>query len=213
MAELIAFIDDEGAVHQKNSAPGQRLGPAVPTDGYDLSAGQMLPFRGDNRYSVGPVEVLLGKRRCAGLDMMCRGVRGATTAEANTREDILEATRELLALLIRRNGMEVDEIASIIFTTTQDLNAEFPALAARQIGLIDVPLLCGHEMAVEGSLPRCIRILVHWNTDRRQDEMQHIYVRGAEALRPDVQQVPKIDRDELDRWIASKTGHGPGQPK
>ena len=84
--------------------------------------------------------------------MFCRGVRGATTVAANDREEILTATRQLLALMVRRNGIEKQDVASAIFTTTPDLDAEFPALAARQLGWLDVPLLCGHELSVPGSL-------------------------------------------------------------
>ena len=96
--------------------------------------------------------------------MTCRGVRGATTAESNDREAILEATRQLLALMVRHNSIDRHDLASAFFTVTRDLDAEFPALAARQIGWSDVPLLCGYEMAVPGSLGRCIRVLLHWNT-------------------------------------------------
>ena len=84
--------------------------------------------------------------------MACRGVRGATTVERNDREEILTATRQLLALMVRRNGIDKLDVASAIFTTTPDLDAEFPALAARQLGWLDVPLLCGHELSVPGSL-------------------------------------------------------------
>jgi len=134
--------------------------------------------------------------------MACRGVRGATTVEANDREQILVATRQLLALMIRRNGIEPEDVASAIFTTTPDLNSEFPALAARQLGWIEVPLLCGHEISVPGSLPYCIRLLVHWNTDRMQKDIHHVYIRGAESLRPDLQKLPQVDWDELETWIA-----------
>lgn len=115
----------------------------------------------------------------------CRGIRGATTAEANTREAILEATREMLELLIQENDLRPDDIASAIFSTTADLNAEFPAVAARQLGWVDTALFCTHEMAVPGSLARCVRVLVHWNTSRRADEVRHIYIRGARNLRPE----------------------------
>src|SRR5690554_2655155 len=104
------------------------------------------------------------------MSTVCRGVRGATTADANDRESILVATRQLFALMIRRNEIEPQDAASVIFTTTPDLNAEFPALAARQLGWLEVPLLCGHEIQVPGSLPRCIRILIHWNTKKSQSE-------------------------------------------
>ena len=93
--------------------------------------------------------------------MPCRGVRGAITNDRNAREDILAATRQLLALMIRTNGIEPRDVASAWFTTTPDVNAEFPALAARQLGWLDVPMLCGHEMAVPGSLPLCIRVMIH----------------------------------------------------
>jgi chorismate mutase len=138
--------------------------------------------------------------------MYCRGVRGATTVEANCREEILVATRQLMALIIRRNGIDPADVASAIFTTTRDLDAEFPALAARQLGWLDVPLLCGHEIGVPGSLPRCIRVMVHWNTEKTQDAIHHIYVRGAEALRPDMQQLPQVDWEELEAWIAEQIG-------
>jgi chorismate mutase len=115
----------------------------------------------------------------------CRGIRGATTAEDNTREAILAATREMLVLLIEQNDLHPDDIASAIFSTTPDLNAEFPAVAARELGWLDTALLCTHEMAVPGSLQRCVRVLVHWNTTRRADEVRHIYIHGAKNLRPE----------------------------
>ncbi len=133
--------------------------------------------------------------------MVCRGVRGATTVERNDREEILRATRELLALLIRQNAIARSDVASAIFTTTIDLDAEFPALAARQLGWGDVPLLCGHEIHVPGSLEKCIRVLVHWNTDKAQSEIRHVYVRGAVRLRPDLYEVPPVDLEELEAWI------------
>jgi chorismate mutase len=131
----------------------------------------------------------------------CRGVRGATTVADNTREEILTATRQLVALMVRRNGIDPKDVASAIFTTTPDLDAEFPALAARQLGWLDVPLLCGHELAVPGSLPRCIRLLVHWNTELPQADVQHIYVRDAVKLRPDLCKLPPVNWDELEVWI------------
>ena len=133
--------------------------------------------------------------------MRCRGVRGATTVDTNDREEILQATRELLALVIRRNGIDKQDVASATFSTTVDLDAEFPALAARQLGWLEVPLLCSHEISVPGSLKKCIRVLVHWNTDKSQSEIQHIYVRGAVRLRPDLSDIPPVDLDELEAWI------------
>lgn len=134
--------------------------------------------------------------------IVCRGVRGATTVEANTREAILKATRQLLALIIRRNGIEPTDIASAIFTVTKDLNAEFPALAARQMGWLDVPLLCGYEVEVPGSLMSCVRILLHWNTGRSQTEIHHVYIHDAISLRPDLSKLPAVDWQELEEWIA-----------
>jgi len=133
--------------------------------------------------------------------MACRGVRGATTVEANEREEILTATRQLLALMLRQNDIETEDIASAIFSTTPDLDAEFPALAARQLGLLDVPLLCGHEMLVPGSLTMCVRILLHWNTEKAQKEIHHVYVRDAQKLRPDIGKLPPVDMEELEEWI------------
>ena len=98
--------------------------------------------------------------------LVCRGVRGATTADANTAPAILEATRDLLERLISANGIEAEDIASVWFTTTPDLNAEYPALAARQLGWHDTALMCSHEMAVPHGLKACIRVLIHWNTTR-----------------------------------------------
>ena len=118
--------------------------------------------------------------------MRLRGIRGATTVDANTREAILQATIELLSALIEANGIHGDDVASAFFTTTPDLTAEFPALAARQtFGWSDVALMCGHEMNVPGSLPMCLRILLHVNTDRPQSEVRFVYLRGATALRGD----------------------------
>jgi chorismate mutase len=139
--------------------------------------------------------------------MACRGVRGATTVERNEREEILSATRQLLALMLRQNSIQPADVASAIFTTTTDIDAEFPALAARQLGLLDVPLLCGHEMAVPGSLTLCVRILLHWNTDKPQAAIQHVYIRDAERLRPDLQKLPPVDLEELERWIKEQMHH------
>ena len=138
------------------------------------------------------------------MDWCCRGVRGATTVASDDREEILNATRQLLALIIRRNGIETTDICSATFTVTQDLQAEFPALAARQLGWLDVPMLCGYEINVPGSLPRCIRILIHWNTRKTQTQIEHIYVREAVRLRPDISKLPPVDWDELEIWIQSQ---------
>jgi len=138
--------------------------------------------------------------------MVCRGVRGATTAGSNTRDDILTATRQLLALIISINGIEPHHVASAVFSLTRDLDAEFPALAARQLGWLDVPLLCTYEVDVPGSLRRCIRVLIHWNTDKAQNEIRHVYVKDAERLRPDISKLPPVDMAELEQWIAEQMG-------
>lgn len=140
--------------------------------------------------------------------MPCRGVRGATTVASNDREEILTATRQLLALMIRLNGIESRDVASATFSTTRDLDAEFPALAARQLGWLDVPLLCGHEMSVPGSLPLCIRVMLHWNTEKEQSEIEHVYVREANRLRPDLTKLPAVDWDELETWISEHMSAG-----
>ena len=137
--------------------------------------------------------------------MACRGVRGATCVEENSREAILRGGRQLLALMIRRNGIEAHDVGSAIFSVTHDLDAEFPAFAARQLGWLDVPLLCTNEVAVPGGLARCIRILVNWNTDKTQDEIFHIYMKEAARLRPDLHKLPAVDLDELEDWIAQHT--------
>jgi len=122
--------------------------------------------------------------------MPVRGIRGATTAGANTPEAIVDATRELLEELIRLNELDRDEVCFAYFTTTLDLDAEFPALAARRMGWTAVPLLCGNDMVVPGpnprSVPRGIRILLLYNTDRAQSEMRAAYLRGAQAIRADL---------------------------
>lgn len=119
--------------------------------------------------------------------MLTRGVRGATTVEANTAEAIVDAAKELLAAMMKANELDAEYVASAFFTATPDLNAEFPALAAREIGWTDVALLCGHEMNKPGSLPMCLRILLHVNTDKPAREIKHVYLRGARVLRPDLE--------------------------
>lgn len=140
--------------------------------------------------------------------MICRGVRGATTVESNSREAILEGTRKLLALMIRFNDIESGDVASATFTLTKDLDAEFPALAARQLGWSEVPLLCSYELCVPGSLEKCIRILVHWNTDKTQHDITHVYLNRAQKLRPDLAELPPVDLDELEAWIAKQIADG-----
>ncbi len=117
--------------------------------------------------------------------MWCRGIRGATTVEENTREAILEGTSELLKLMISYNDLEEDQIAAVTFTTTTDLNAEYPAVAARQLGWTDAALLCGHEMDVPSGLKKVIRILLLVNTEKSSKELKHVYIKEAMKLRPD----------------------------
>ena len=116
--------------------------------------------------------------------MFCRGIRGATTVEHNAREEILDATTELLKMLIERNDIRPEDVASAIFTLTEDLDAEFPALAARYLGWTEVALICMREIPVPGSLRLCIRILIHVNTTRSASDIQHVYIKGAVNLRP-----------------------------
>lgn len=118
--------------------------------------------------------------------MACRGVRGATTVEANDAQAILTATKELLEALVVANDISPDDLASAIFTVTDDLDAAFPAQAARQIGWDHVALLDSKEIPVPGSLARCIRVLLLWNTDKKQEEIRHVYLREAQSLRPDL---------------------------
>lgn len=116
----------------------------------------------------------------------CRGVRGATCAEANEEEAILAATKGLLEQIVEQNQIDPADMVSVIFTATPDLDAVYPARAARQMGWIQMPLLCMQEMTVSGSLKRCIRVLVHWNTERSQEEIRHVYLGQARKLRPDL---------------------------
>lgn len=119
--------------------------------------------------------------------MAVRGIRGATSVEHDIPEEILAATRELLLELLKSNSIkDFDEIVSAIFTTSPDLTSTFPAEAARSIGMKQVPLLCASEIAVPSSLPRCIRVLLHINTDKKQSEITHVYLREAKKLRPDM---------------------------
>ncbi|TDC42731.1 chorismate mutase [Actinomadura sp. KC345] len=120
--------------------------------------------------------------------MAVRAVRGATQVEADDREQILEATTELVSEVMSRNGLSTDDVISVVFTTTPDLTAEFPALAARKLGFHDVPLLCASEIAVPGALPRVIRLMAHIETGRPRADVQHVYLRGATALRLDIAQ-------------------------
>jgi chorismate mutase len=116
--------------------------------------------------------------------MATRGIRGATTVERNDRAQILAATRELLEVLVRLNGLRPDDVAYAWFTVTPDLDAEFPAFAAREIGWTEVPLMCGREIPVPGAIAGCIRVLIDWNTAKTQREVRHAFLRRAKELRP-----------------------------
>ena len=118
--------------------------------------------------------------------MTCRGIRGAIGVEVNETGAIISATRELLERIVVVNDLSVEDIASVIFTATPDLDAVYPARAARDMGWVNTPLLCMQEMAVAGSLPRCVRVLVHWNTNLSPDRIRHVYLGRARSLRPDL---------------------------
>jgi len=117
-----------------------------------------------------------------------RAVRGATQVPADEREQLLGAVAELVSELLARNGLSSDDLISMVFTATPDLHAEFPAYAARQLGITDVPLLCARELDVPGALPRVVRVLAHVETDRPRAALRHVYLRGAAALRTDLPQ-------------------------
>ena len=118
--------------------------------------------------------------------MSCRGMRGATTVGENSERAIIAATRTLLERMVSANGIATKDIASVIFTTTPDLDAAYPARAARDLGWTDTPLLGAQEIDVPNSLPRCVRVLILWNTDRSIDQITHVYLGAAAALRPDL---------------------------
>jgi chorismate mutase len=117
-----------------------------------------------------------------------RAVRGAIQIDHDSREQILEGSAELVRAVLERNGLTADDVISIVFTATPDLTAEFPAYAARLLGLTDVPLLCASEIAVPDALPRILRLLAHVETDKPRAELRHAYLRGAAALRTDLPQ-------------------------
>lgn len=120
------------------------------------------------------------------MSLRMRGIRGATTADSNSSEDILSATKDLLKKIIANNDIDLDEVCSIFFSVTEDLNADFPAKAARQIGLTTTPLMCMKEVPVPADIKKCIRVLFHVNSNKKQCEMKNIYVREAKKLRPDI---------------------------
>lgn len=118
--------------------------------------------------------------------MRVRGVRGAITVNENTEEAIIRATRTLLEKIIEANGIVEEDVASVFFTSTPELTAAFPAKAARDMGWDQVALMGAQEIGAANGIPMCIRILVHWNTEKSLDEVTHVYMRGAESLRADL---------------------------
>ena len=119
-----------------------------------------------------------------------RGVRGAITVDEDQSDEIVAATKRLLAAMVTRNGVELDDIASVLFSLTPDLHAAFPALGAREMGWVHVPMLHFTEIDVPGAMERCIRVLMHVTTARRPEEIQHCYLDGAASLRPDLAKRP-----------------------
>ncbi len=115
-----------------------------------------------------------------------RALRGATTVDADTAEQVNERTQALLLRMLERNGVDKDDVISILFTATDDIHSVFPAAAARAIGFGDVPLICARELDVAGGMPLCIRVLMHLTTDKARGELHHIYLEGAKGLRDDL---------------------------
>lgn len=122
-----------------------------------------------------------------GINMAVRALRGATTVENNTAVEIINETANMLKEIVEKNGLEIDDVISMIFTVTKDLDAAFPAVAAREIGWTDVALMCMNEIPVKGSLEKCIRVLVHINTEKKNKDLRHIYLKRAKILRPDLE--------------------------
>lgn len=200
---MINFLDTVPEAEQSAAAEqyvrgmrGEGAFPPVTTAGTSVAEGGNAP--GSEQPATGPANGVAGANRT----IACRGVRGATTIEANTAEDILEATTDLLDALIRLNEIAPEDVVSAVFTTTPELTAAFPALAARKLGWTEVPLLCAHEMNVPGALGGVIRILLHVNTPRTPSEIRHIYLREARALRPEW----GLDDEQLSLVLGRKTG-------
>jgi chorismate mutase len=120
------------------------------------------------------------------MSLAVRALRGATTIDADTTEQINERTQALVAAMLERNGVDKESLISILFTATDDVHATFPATAARMLGLGDVPLLCARELDIVDGTPRCIRVLMHLTTDRARDELHHVYLEGARGIRDDL---------------------------
>jgi chorismate mutase len=145
-----------------------------------------VPFRGAPRLDKAPATRAPVAER--GERMAVRAIRGATQVDADDREQVLEATRELVTAVLERNELDAGDLISILFTATPDLVSEFPALAARELGLGDVPLMCATEIGVPHALPRVLRLMAHVETSKSRADVQHVYLRGAVALRRDIAQ-------------------------
>lgn len=204
---LINFLDTVPETAQAGAAEqfirglrGEEAFPPVPSQAMSGST-HVIEGRAGDDSAPEPLESAATRPRM----VACRGVRGATTIEANTSEDILEATTDLLDALIRLNQISPEDVVSAVFTTTPELNAAFPALAARKLGWTEVPLLCAHEMDVPGALRGVIRILLHINTPRTPGEIRHIYLRDARALRPEW----ALDDGELAEVLGRSVGRAP----
>lgn len=115
-----------------------------------------------------------------------QALRGATTLDADTREQVIERTSALLQAMLERNGVAHDDLVSVMFTATPDIRSEFPAAAARSMGISDVPLLCAQELDIVSAVPLCIRVMMHLNTERARQDLRHVYLGGAEPLRTDL---------------------------
>jgi chorismate mutase len=115
-----------------------------------------------------------------------QALRGATTLDADTKEQVIERTSTLLRTMLERNGVEHDDLISVMFTATPDIRSEYPAAAARSMGISDVPLLCAQELDIIGGVPLCIRVMMHLTTDRARGDLRHVYLGGAEPLRTDL---------------------------
>ncbi|MFA5889446.1 MAG: chorismate mutase [Actinomycetota bacterium] len=119
---------------------------------------------------------------------MIRGLRGAITLDSDSREQVMDRTSTLIRAMVERNEIESEDIVSVLFTATDDIKSEFPAAAARAIGISQVPLLCAKELSVTDALPLCIRVLMHLYTERSPDQLRHVYLEGARPLRTDLPQ-------------------------
>jgi chorismate mutase len=131
--------------------------------------------------AAGPVPI-----GCCAVSRPVRALRGATTVDEDTPEQVSERTQQLVSAMLDRNGVAKDDLISILFTATDDIHAMFPAAGARELGLGDVPLICARELDIVGGTPRCIRVMMHLVTDRARSELHHVYLEGARGLRDDL---------------------------